>query len=555
MTLINSPTKSPKAELIGQPRTMGVMHQWLAQVATWPWLHIAVGLAMLTALLIPMNLLTSQRFHHDEALYASWALEIASGKNPWLERIPIDKPPLFLYTVAGFMWLLGTTETVARIPSLLATALSIGLIFWLGRKLYDDETGLLAAWLAALSPFTILFAPTVFTDPMLVALVLASCLAAIHGRAGWVGIWLGLAIATKQQGIFFIPLAVGLLLFSKGQVSYVMNHESHTISPAWWTRVLRHLAIGIARYASSLLLGIVIILIPVLSWDFSRDQSAGFWQQSLVNYGGLGSEVANFGERWNGFVELLQYGTASPTLNTILVLGIPVLVIYGFFRISRQHRPDADQIKWQLITDIILLVFSLGFLIGQVLFSFQVWDRYLLGLIPFLMLLLARILLVPWSILKLYCFDRRSALQPVLGMITILTLSALLLLTMGQPIQDTANGRYALGSNSNALRGIEQIVAYLQGQVGANTTLYHHWLGAHWRFYLWDYPYDLQYWSSPSALIVKAQPGHLIAFPTWHSETETRLALAEAGLDLHELIRAYSPTGYPSVILYRIVAK
>ncbi len=76
--------------------------RWFKQ---WPaahfWLSLGVGLAMLVAVLLPLNLLVTQRFHHDEALYATWALDIASGKNPTLYQIPIDKPPLFMYTAAG----------------------------------------------------------------------------------------------------------------------------------------------------------------------------------------------------------------------------------------------------------------------------------------------------------------------------------------------------------------------------------------------------------------------------------------------------------------------
>jgi hypothetical protein len=100
--------------------------------------------------------------------------------------------------------------------------------------------------------------------------------------------------------------------------------------------------------------------------------------------------------------------------------------------------------------------------------------------------------------------------------------------------------------------GIEQIVTYLQGHVGADTTLYHRWLGTHWRFYLWEYPYDLQYWTEPAELAIKAQPGQLITFPAWRSETEVRLALAKTGLTLRELHRVYNSAGVPSIILYEI---
>ncbi|MCB0182347.1 MAG: hypothetical protein KDI62_29250, partial [Anaerolineae bacterium] len=89
----------------------------------------AVGLAVLVALLLPLNLLANQPLHHDEALYATWAVTLAAGDDPWLSATPIDKPPLFLLLVAGVFRLLGVTETVARLPSLLATAAIVMLTY------------------------------------------------------------------------------------------------------------------------------------------------------------------------------------------------------------------------------------------------------------------------------------------------------------------------------------------------------------------------------------------------------------------------------------------
>jgi 4-amino-4-deoxy-L-arabinose transferase-like glycosyltransferase len=490
------------------------------------WLPVGVGLALLSALLLPLNLLATLPFHHDEALYATWALEIASGTDPWLEQVPIDKPPLFLYTVAGALWLLGTSTTVARLPSLLATVANVGLTFWLGRRLYGAGVGLLAAWLVALSPFTILFAPTAFTDPLLVALALAASVAAASGRPGWSGLWLGLAIATKQQGIIFALLLLALL----GAAIYTSGSAFHRPRST--------------RFALRFTLGLIIILLPLFLWDFVRHQSPGIWQLSLVNYGGLTSNAATFAERWWGFMRLLQFGTASPVLNVLFVAGLPLLLVGGLW--SPMIKTGGTVADW------ILALFSLAFLTGHAWLSFQVWDRYLLGLIPFLALLLARILLLPWSVLKMLRLDYRPDLlswaRPVAGV----GLMVLLVLTLARPVQDAVNARYPLGSHSQALQGIEQIVAYLQGQVGANHTLYHRWLGPHWRFYLWGYPYDLQYWASPSELAAKARPGHLIAFPGWQSDTEARLALAEAGFGLQELARGYTPAGNPSIILYQI---
>ncbi|MBI1881063.1 MAG: glycosyltransferase family 39 protein [Chloroflexi bacterium] len=521
------------------------------------WIVVVPGLAVLAALVLPANLLTTQRFHHDEALYTTWALQITSGADPWLTQTPIDKPPLFLYVVAGAMGLLGATEAAARVPSLLATALTVLLTFCLGRKLYGNGVGVVAAWLVALSPFTILFAPTAFTDPMLVALVLAACLAAAHSRAGWAGVGIGLAIATKQQGIFFVPLVMALLaLYALRFTLYALRFTPH--APRFTLHASR-----LTPHASRFLLAALLTLLPVFLWNLNRNQAPDFLAQSLANYGGLITDMASVSERWWGFVELLRYDTASPALNLIFALGMPVLLIYG---LTGDRRPETEQPSnpptlqpsnsptLQPHTDWIFALFILLFLLGHALFSFQVWDRYLLGLIPFLALLLARILLLPWSVLNTTWLDARPDWQSLTGLIYGLALSGLLALTLAQPVQDAVNGRYPLGSHSQALQGIEQIVAYLQGHAGANHTLYHRWLGTHWRFYLWGYPYDLQYWASPQELAAKAKPGYLIAFPSWQSDTEARLALAEEGLELQELTRAYNPAGYPSIVLYEILS-
>jgi hypothetical protein len=514
------------------------------------WTKAALVLALLAVVLLSLNPLAMLPLHHDEALYATWALEIVSGRDPWLILTPIDKPPLFIYTVAGAMKLLGVSPTIARLPGLLATVITIGLTFQLGQSLYSREVGLLAAWLTALSPFTILFAPTAFTDPLLVMLILAGCLAAARGRPGWAGICLGLAIATKQQGVFFVPLVMVLLI---GRTRRASVANDGLASRYWLCFTPQAARFSPFHPPARLLAALFLTLLPLLVWDLMRaPASTEFLEHSLANYGGLTGDVASFSWRWRNFVWLLSYATGSPVLNGIFLIGLPLLLLFGGWK--KRGTEDREQKALPLAADLIFFFFSLLFLLGHALLSFQVWDRYLLGLIPLLALLLARVLLLPWLVLKRnWLHGQPGLVQPAwLGL--GLALVVLLGLTLARPVQDAVNGRYPLGSHSQALSGIEQIVAYLQGQVGANTTLYHRWLGTHWRFYLWGYPYDLQYWGSPQELAARARPGHLIAFPAWRSDTEARLALAQAGLALHELVRAYHPAGYPSIILYQVEA-
>jgi len=126
--------------------------------------------------------LAVNRFHEDEALYSTWALQVADGIDPWLERVLVDKPPLLPYLLAGLFRLLGPSEVVARLPGLIAGLGSILCLYGLARRLYGERTALLAAWLLALSPFHISLSGTAFTDPVMVFWVLASLWAAAARR-------------------------------------------------------------------------------------------------------------------------------------------------------------------------------------------------------------------------------------------------------------------------------------------------------------------------------------------------------------------------------------
>ncbi|MFQ5613069.1 MAG: hypothetical protein ACE5H9_13150, partial [Anaerolineae bacterium] len=229
----------------------------------------------------------------------------------------------------------------------------------------------------------------------------------------------------------------------------------------------------------------------------------------------------------------------------------------------------------QAAIDGLLALFCLAFLLGHAALSFEVWDRYLLGLVPLLALLLARVLLWPW---RLGIGDRglgiggpgsglahpisnpsvtlRTSLQSLIPNPQYLILAFLLALAFAGPVQDAVASRYPIGGDHGAYQGVEDVAAYLRRYAGANVTLYHRWLGAHWRFYLWGYPFDFRRWQTEAELVrlavARAGSEQYIAFPAWRSETPARLALAGAGLSLRPVYRAYRPDGGPSISLYRI---
>lgn len=517
-------------------------------------LLLSLGLAVLA----PLPPLAGNRFHHDEAVYSTWALDIASGRDIMVSGSPVDKPPLFFYLQALSFLLFGATETAARLPSLAAHVVSTLLMYRLGRRLYGRGAGLLATLLWAASPFAILFAATALTDALMVMFVLAACLAALARRPGWAGVALGLAVITKPQGIFFLPLIAGLGWYN---------------TSATWKRFV---------------LGLAWMVCLALIWDVARGRRPGAWEQSVLSYGGLHVPWEAMGQRLSGFVGWLYYATASPVLNTVLIVGVAGLLlgdgIVGWLCRRRPNGIDAwlrrawcpdisvadqgaqaagDAIRY----DLLLSGFLILFLVGHALIGFQVWDRYMLGAVPLLLLLLARVLMLPWNAVQAARPAQMSEevavpAAPPVRRVAITALSAayvvgvLVLLSGTLPaMRDAAASRFPIGGDHGAYDGLEQIVAYFK-TVPADTTFYHRWLGPHWRFYLWGSPYDFRMWRSPEDLAAQAsaRPGarRYIVFPSWRSATEARLALRQRGLMLREVLRTFRRDGSVSFIVYRI---
>jgi len=522
-------------------------------------LLLIVGLAVVA----PLSPMASNRFHHDEAVYSAWALDIASGRDIMVSGSPVDKPPLFMYIEALSFLLFGATETSARLPSLVAHVTSVLLIYQLGRHLYRRGTGLLAAFLWAASPFAILFAATALTDSLMVMFVLAACLAAVRRREGWAGALLGLAVMTKQQGILFLPLIAGLGRYSTRNA---------------WKRFV---------------LGLAWMVCLALIWDVARGRRPGFLEQSLLSYGSLSVPLDSAWQRLIRFVGWLQYATASRSLNYVLIIGVAMLLLGdGLILFLRHCRPTgigkvilrafcsgdtvegsgaetghAPQKKGDVVYhDMVIGGFLLLFLVGHALVGFQVWDRYMLGAVPLLIFLLARVVTLPWNVLH-KCGTWLAPKEvvpsgscpvcnrkPWLSTAYIVVVLALLSSTLTS-IQDAATSRFPIGGDHGAYDGIDQLVAYFK-TVPENTTFYHRWLGPHWRFYLWGSPYDFRMWTSPDDLAAQAsaRPGarRYIVFPSWRSATEARLALKRQGLVLHEVFRTLRRDGSVSFIVYRI---
>jgi hypothetical protein len=565
----------------------------------------AVGLALLIAVGAALRLapIGANRFHEDEALYSFWALQVTTGRDPILDHSPVDKPPLFIYTLALCFRLFGASEMAARLPSELGSVASIGLLYYLAWRLYGRAVAMVAAILMALSPFNILFAPTAFTDPLMVAWVLAALCLAAKGRLGWCGLMLGLAAATKQQGLLFVPLAmvIGIhhltanpgkpgfsaLQLWPGCKEYPQSRTSwlQKAPTTWFLSVLTREGLFFA-------LGFMAVMAPVTWWDSLRWRlQPNYFEQSLITYGGLAFvDLAQLIERLGDWAEILHYVTASPFLNILLLVGLPCLLLYGLgWRgfpqlarlLGRGLRPDVNVraerakpyglkssprrglcpfstgVHPRAFFDVVLSAFVVLFLLGHWVLSFNVWDRYLLGLAPFLLILLARML---WLASRTLANIHRSLAGRGRGRVDfrkrVLLVAVVLAATLAGPALTAARSGYPIGGDHGAYDGIEAVADYFRDRVPAGSVLYHHWLGWHYSFYMFDFPLGFRWYPAPEGLAEDVRQVDdaqcYIVFPSGRITTEVEDALAEAGLELRSVYSAYGRDGSISFTVYRI---
>ncbi len=529
---------------------------------------LAWGLALRPAL--------DNRFHADEALYGYWGLLIGRGRDPWLVGVPVYKPPLLPYLVAGAQALFGSgSEFIVRLPGLAAGLLMIPLVAALARSLYRERwTAVMAAIAVALSPFAILFSATIFTDPVMVTLGLAACVAAARKRPRWAGLLAGLSFATKQPGLAWLPLVFAIQLTTR---------RDHSARNSQFAIRNSKLAIRNSQFA-------ICTIALTFAWDAVRVAQGGqsFWGLGVSGYGGL--RLIWPQELWlrlRAWLGLARYFFVSPVVNGALIAGLPALVWHD---VTRRRHTRAS------LLDLSLVSFVLIYFLLHWLCAFPVWDRYLLPLLPILSILLARILtrlaskslFIANYLTEIYLKPVRqrvigtrtntgcahgfflirvfpcSSVSKILshlsriltfkGSLLIVLCSLLILLIL--PAWNAAHSRYPVGGDHWAYDGLDDAAAFLS-DLPEGTVLYQHWLGWHYTYYLFDAPVYLAYWPTPAWLAQDVQAfgdreARYITFPSWESSARVERALADVGYELEPALTTTRRDGSHSFTIYRV---
>ena len=494
---------------------------------------------VLAAAALRFHGLFANSFHPDEALFARWARLVAVGRDPLLATQAVDKPPLLFYLQALFYPLMGTPAPwVARLPDLVASLLLVPLTGRLAWALYRDSLAtVVAVAFVALSPFTVQFSATAFTDPLMSVFLVAALVAAAGGdgrgegaagrarrdagasdrskaRSGGrrsqliAGLFFGLAIASKHQAWLFLPLVAG------------MGALRGWRWPAW----RRWLA------------GLSLPLLALFMWDVARTQSPSLWTLQLSHYGGvrpawsweLWPRLAAWGELW-------AFMLGSPVLAFSLILAVPV-----FLALLIYHQ------DWPTAYDQFFLLYLLGYVAVHWFLAVPVWDRYLLPLAPLAGVLLGRFLSrvvafvapdLPWAHARRWLVVGAAALPLLLALPAAL---------------EARQGAFPIGGRPAADGGAAEVAAAL-ADAPYGTVLYDHWYSRQWRYYLFDSGVYVSWFPHPAALAedlrVFAEEGdaRYLALPAGEVARPVQRAVTEAGFALRPVRSA------GDIVLYRVV--
>ena len=182
----------------------------------------AVG--MVDTLLNPIQTTPIEWYDPDPPTWTSWSFH--------------DHPPLVMAVQHFFMQLLGDTRFAFRLPSALLGIASVLLIYGIGRELYSERVGLLAAGLFAVCVNSVYISRVGLQEGYVIffMLLFLLCLLRSPGRPNYLlgaGAALGLGLLSKYHMVLVLPVAC-VFLFSA--------HREHFATVQLWLGLL--LALG-----------------------------------------------------------------------------------------------------------------------------------------------------------------------------------------------------------------------------------------------------------------------------------------------------------------------
>ena len=264
-------------------------------------------------------------------------------KLPWWSRLSFhDAPPLVFLIQFIFFKILGVSLISARLPFALAGISSVVLVYFIGRRLYHEKIGLLAAFLLTIFTYQIWASRVGYLEPIALFFALLAFLFFLKAMEKdkffiWFGVFVGLAILSKYTAIFVLIAALAYLFFENKK--FLLN---------------KNLIIG--------LILIIIIFSPVIIYNLMMFSARGhfdlqfsilFGQDISKDWPIISREVKGFS--FNNIVNLGQSFLGLYSLPALSLIALSLLVI------SLRSFPDLKNNKKNYLLPLIIIVLLIEF--------------------------------------------------------------------------------------------------------------------------------------------------------------------------------------------------
>jgi mannosyltransferase len=230
-------------------------------------------------------------------------------------------PPLYYWLLHYWVALFGTSEVAVRSLSVLFGALAIPVIYLLGRRLFNEEAGLLAALILAFSTLNVQYSQEARMYSLMVLLALLSMyffLRLLHKSnlaiaAGYV-LATTLMLYTHIYGLFVL-LAQNIYL-----VSLIFLSREKTVRPAQWIAL------------QAIVVGLFALWIPVLMSNVTSivKGGEGYWITTPT----LKMLMSSFVMYAGGVVNSEAALTYASGLLSIVFLVLSVLALFRYTKLA-----------------------------------------------------------------------------------------------------------------------------------------------------------------------------------------------------------------------------
>jgi 4-amino-4-deoxy-L-arabinose transferase-like glycosyltransferase len=362
------------------------------------WVTLSLALVLVLAAALRLQSVTAGLpyvfIDPDEATVVPKAFEVASGQlNPMF----FYYPSFFFYLLAAVFWLVSPFWDLARgeplvragalvveasalylIARLLVVAFGVAavyLVYRIGREAYGALSGLLAALFLAVAPLHVQYSHLGVTDVPAVTLGLLGLLFLTRAALGRGLRWLtagaavvGLAASTKYNlGILLAPAMVAA--FYAGRPVVAAAAAAGRPAVLAWARLLAARVYAPLALAFLLASPFIVLDLPRFLEEFSR-------QHMIVQRGWLGFEHVG-----NGYWYNLEVNLAGAIGLVLLALAIAGLA----WALRRRTPLDLMLAPWVIVYFAYVSSWS------------ELADRYMLPLVPLLLLLAARLCAGLWT--------------------------------------------------------------------------------------------------------------------------------------------------------------